>query len=290
MLACGVDWALRHRLLVGLAWIGIAVVGVLSFVRLPLDAFPVTNPVQVQVNTAALALSPPEVERTITTPLGWSISGLSDLVEVRSVSKFGFSQITVTFKDGSDVYLARQAVLERLQGVELPPGVARPALGPVATGLGEVFHYLVTGEGKTAAELRTAQDWIIRPYLRAVPGVAEINSWGGDERQVHVLVDPLKLDRYGLSLAGLAEALERNNMNVSGGVIDAAGESTLVQGIGIATSPGDIEAMVVAARGGVPIRVRDVARVVDGREIRRGAVTADGRGEAVLGLALCPMG
>ncbi|MBI2894369.1 MAG: efflux RND transporter permease subunit [Deltaproteobacteria bacterium] len=290
MLARILEWSLRHRLVVILAWIGVAAAGVVSLWRLPVDAFPDTTPVQVQVNTVAPSLSPVEIERTITTPIEWAISGLPRLAEVRSVSKFGFSQITATFEDGTDVYLARNVVTERIQSVELAPGIERPRLGPVATGLGEVFHYLVTGEGKSLAELRTAHDWIVRPYLRSVPGVAEVNAWGGDERQVHVLVDPLKLDRHGLSLASFAEAIERNNTNVGGGVIDGAGESTLVHGIGIATRLEDVEAMVVDARDGVPIRVRDVARVALGREVRRGAVTADGRGEVVLGLAFMLMG
>ncbi len=284
------EWSLRHRLLVLLAWGGIAVTGVVSALHLPLDAFPDTTPVQVQVNTTAPALGPLEIERQITRPVEWALSGMPSLSEVRSVSKFGFSQVTVTFEDGTGIYLARQVVMERLQSVELPPGIERPQLGPVATGLGEVFHYLVTGAGKSLAELRTIQDWIIRPQLRSVAGVAEVNSWGGDERQVQVIVDPLKLQQYGLTLSTLAEALERNNANVGGGTLDQAGESSLIQGIGIATRLEDIEAMVIDARDGVPIRVSDVARVADGREIRRGAVTADGKGEAVLGLGFMLMG
>ena len=140
------DWSLRHRLLVVLSWAGLGIAGVLSLVRLPIDAFPDTTPVQVQVNTVAPALSPLETERQITRPIEWAISGLPGLDEVRSVSKFGFSQVTATFQDRTDIYLARQVVMERLQAVELPAGIARPTLGPVATGLGEIFHYLVTGE------------------------------------------------------------------------------------------------------------------------------------------------
>jgi cobalt-zinc-cadmium resistance protein CzcA len=290
MLTRILDWSLHHRLVVILAWVGVAIAGVLAWVRLPIDAFPDTTPVQVQINSVAAALAPLEVERQITRPLETSISGLPGLVEVRSVSKFGFSQITATFADGTDIYLARQVVLGRLQGVEIPPDVKGPTLGPVATGLGEIFHYLVTGTGHSLAELRTIQDWIIAPQLRAVSGVAEVNSWGGDERQVHVMVDPRRLQQYDLSLAELAQALEDNNTNVGGGTLDQAGESSLIQGIGIATRSQDIEDMVVASRAGVPIRVRDVARVVDGREIRRGAVTADGTGEVVLGLAFMLMG
>jgi cobalt-zinc-cadmium resistance protein CzcA len=277
-------WSLRHRLFVLLAWLGIALGGLLAFVRLPIDAFPDTTPVQVQVNTTAPALSPLEIERQLTAPIEQAISGLPGLHEVRSLSRFGLSQVTVTFEDGTDIYLARQVVGERIRDVELPRGIEPPRLGPVATGLGEVFHYLVTGAGKSLAALRTAHDWIIRPQLASVPGVAEVNAWGGDERQIHVVVDPVELQKRDLTLATLTQAIEDNNLNVGGGAIEQAGEASLVQGIGIVTHPSQLADVVVAARDGVPIRVKDVARVVEGREIRRGAVTADGKGEVVLGL------
>lgn len=290
MLNYVITWSLHHRLVVILGWLGVAVVGAVALTQLPLDAFPDTTPVQVQINTVAPALSPLEVERQLTAPVEQAISGLPGLTEVRSVSKFGFSQVTVIFEDSADLYQSRQRVMERLQGVELPPGLERPQLGPVATGLGEVFHYLVTGKDKTLAELRTAQDWIVKPQLRSLPGVAEVNTWGGDERQLQVVVDPIHLLKYGLTLQALIEALEQNNLNVGAGVIEAAGEATLIQGIGIVQRPTDIEQIVVTAQEGVPIRVRDLARVVEGREIRRGAVTADGKGEVVLGLGFMLIG
>lgn len=290
MLSLLVSWSLRHRLVVILIWFGVALAGIWSFLRLPLDAFPDTTPVQVQINTVAPALSPLEVERQLTAQVEQVIGGLPGLVEVRSLSKFGLSQVTVLFDDRTGIYLARQVILERLQGVELPPGVERPKLGPVATGLGEVFHYLVRGDRRTLAELRAEQDWSIKRQLRTVPGVAEVNSWGGDERQIQVVVDPVRLQKYGLSLSSFARALEENNGNVGGGTIDRAGESSLVQGVGLVTHPHDIEEMVVASHEGIPVRVSDVASVVEGREIRRGVVTADGRGEAVLGLGFLLMG
>ncbi|MFN0249675.1 MAG: efflux RND transporter permease subunit [Kofleriaceae bacterium] len=290
MLNAVITWSLKHRLVVILGWLGVVVAGLLAFRRLPIDAFPDTTPVMVQVNTVAASLSPLETERQITTRVEQAISGLPGLEEVRSISKFGLSQVTVTFDDDIDIYLARQVVKERIDAVELPRGVERPKLGPVATGLGEVFHYVVTGEGKTAAELRTIQDWIIRPQLASVPGVAEVNSWGGDELQYQVVVDPATLQTRGLSLASIVDALERNNQNVGGGAIDQAGESSLVQGIGVITKKSEIEDVVVTAKDGVPIRIRDVAKVVEGREIRRGAVTADGKGEVVLGLGFMLMG
>jgi cobalt-zinc-cadmium resistance protein CzcA len=198
--------------------------------------------------------------------------------------------VTVIFNEGTEIYLARQVVMERLQAVELPAGIDRPQLGPVATGLGEIFHYVITGAGKSLSELRTIQDWIIKPQLRTVSGVAEVNTWGGDERQLHVLVDPVNLAKHGRTLSELVEALERNNANVGGGALDQAGQSALIQGIGIVTKPSDVEEIIIAAHDGVPTRVRDVARVVEGREIRRGAVTADGTGEIVLGLGFMLMG
>jgi cobalt-zinc-cadmium resistance protein CzcA len=285
-----IGWSIRHRFVVIGAAVVLVAVGVVALMHLPIDAFPDTTPVQVQINTVAPALSPLETERQITTLIEQAISGLPKLHEVRSISKFGLSQVTVIFEDGTEIYLARQVVMERLQTVELPEGIERPQLGPVATGLGEVFHYLVSGKGMSLSQLRTIQDWIIKPQLRSVPGVAEVNTWGGDERQIHVLVDPVNLVKHGLSLSQLAEALEANNANVGGGTLDLAGQSALVQGIGIVTTISDVEDIIVAARGGVPTRVRDVARVADGREIRRGAVTADGDGEIVLGLGFMLMG
>jgi cobalt-zinc-cadmium resistance protein CzcA len=285
-----ISWSIRRRRLV-LALAGaLAVAGALAFARLPIDAFPDTTPVQVHINTTAPALAPLEVERQITSQVEQAISGLPALREVRSLSKFGLSQITAVFADGTDIHRARQTVMERLQEVELPAGIERPRLGPVATGLGEVFHYLVTGAGKSLAELRTVHDWVIRPQLRSVPGVAEVNAWGGDERQVQVVVDPTVLASHGLTLSALIEALERNNVSVGGGVLEGAGQSSLVQGIGIVTRPSDVADIVIATRGGVPTHVHDVARVVEGRAIRHGAVTADGRGEVVLGLGFMLLG
>ncbi len=290
MLTRILDWSLRHRLVVILGWAGAVTAGVVALARLPIDAFPDTTPVQIQVNTAAPSLSPLEIERQITAPVEAAISGLPRLAEVRSLSKFGLSQVVVLFEDGADIYLARQVVAERLQSVEVPPGVERPSLGPVATGLGEIFHYVVSGEGESLAELRTIQDWLVKPQLRSVRGVAEVNTWGGDERQIHVVTDPARLAAYGLTLDELARALEENNANVGGGTLDQSGESSLIHGVGIATRPDEVERIVVAARDAVPVLVRDVARVVEGREIRRGAVTAEGNGEVVLGLGFMLMG
>ena len=285
-----ISWSIQHRRLVIAAGLVMGLMGAFALGRLPIDAFPDTTPVQVQINTTAASLSPLEVERQITFQVEQAISGLPALKEVRSISKFGLSQVTVIFDEGSDIYRARQTVMERLQSVELPAAIERPQLGPVATGLGEVFHYLVTGAGKSLAELRTVHTWVVKPQMRSVRGVAEVNTWGGDERQFHVVVDPLSLSKHGLTLSQLIEALGRNNANVGGGSLDRAGQSRLIQGVGIVTRAADIENIIIAAQGGIPTRVRDVARVVEGREIRRGAVTADGKGEVVLGLGFMLMG
>ncbi len=285
-----IRWSLRHRGIVLVAWVLIAVAGVLAFSRLPLDAFPDTTPVQVQVNTTAQSLSPQEIERQITWPVEQALSGLPELVELRSLSRFGLSQVTLVFDEGADIWRARQVVSERVSAVAMPEGVDRPALGPVATGLGEVFHYLLRGEEHSLSELRTAQDWILAPQLRALPGVAEVNTWGGDERRIEILVAPEALVRFGLSLDELADALAGDNRNVGGGNIDRAGETTLIQGVGRFADLDDLRDVVLASRDGVPVRIRDVAEVRDGREIRRGAVTAEGQGEVVLGLGFMLMG
>jgi heavy metal efflux system protein len=289
MLTRVIDWSLQHRFIVLIATLALLVFGVLSFRKLDIDAFPDTTSIQVQINTTAPALSPVEMERQATFPIEQAVSGLPGLVEVRSVSRFGFSQVTAIFADDSDIWLARQVVSERVAEVELPPGIERPKLGPVATGLGEIFHYVVRGD-LPLSELRTVHDWTIRPQLRSVPGVAEVNAWGGDERQFHVVVDPAELHSRGLTLSAVTSALSRNNQNVGGGTLDQGGESSLIHGIGLVTRVTDIEDIVISAREGVPIRVKDVAEVVQGREIRRGAATADGKGEIVLGLGFMLMG
>ena len=290
MLTALIDLCLRHRPIVLLATAVLIAVGLVSFQRLPFDAFPDTTPVQVQINTTAPALSPLEVERQITFPVEQSISGLPGLTTVRSVSKFGFSQVAAIFDDDTNIYLARQVVSERLASADLPDSVGRPALGPVATGLGEVFQYLVHSATRSPTELRTLHKWVIRPQMVQVPGVAEINTWGGYERQFHVVVDPRRLVKHGLTLDDVARVMQQGNRNAGGGVLEQAGESQLIQGQGLVGSIAEIEAMVLAHVDGTLIRVSDVAEVREDHEIRRGAVTAEGLGEAVLGLGFMLMG
>ena len=290
MLTRIIDLCLRHRPVVLLATALLIAWGLASFRRLPLDAFPDTTPVQVQINTVAPALSPIEVERQLSFPVEQAISGLPGLVEVRSLSKFGFSQVTAIFDDDTDIYRARQVVNERLALVELPTGVERPALGPVATGLGEVFQYIVRADGMSPAELRTLHHWVIRPQMLQTPGVAEINTWGGHEKQFHVVVDPYRLIAYELTLEDVARAVRHANRNVGGGVLEIGGETQLIQGQGLVTGIEDLERMVVAEYDGTLVQLADVADIREDHEIRRGAVTAEARGEAVLGLGFMLIG
>lgn len=284
MLRYIVEFTLRYRLAV-LALAGLmCVIGLLALWQLPFDAFPDTTPELVQVNVAAPGWAPEDLERLVTYPLEQTLTGLSGLDEVRSVTKYGLCQVTTIFEDGTDLYLARQQVSERLLAVELPDGVSAPQLGPVSTGLGEVFHYIVLAEGDDKTAARTVQDWVIKPQLQAVSGVAEVNSWGGFEKQYQILFDPDRVAQYSLSLNDVVERIRRDLDNVPGGQIVRGGEMTIVRGVGTVETLGQIEDIVLASPEGVPITVDDIAEVVIGHEIRRGAATYNGQGEAVLGL------
>ena len=302
MLNAIINWSLQNRFLVVIGGLGLVVLGLFALSRLPIDAFPDVTPVQVQINTIAPSLTAEEVERQITFPVEQAIGGLKGLEQVRSISKFGLSQITVLFDEGTDIYFARQMILERLTTVEMPSGIARPEMGPVATGLGEVFHYILTTKGgsegfskaereQAAMELRTLQDWVVKPGMRTVPGTAEVNGWGGYEKQFQVRIDPQRLIRHSITFNDVVEAVSANNLNVGGGsIVQPGGEMLLVHGIGRTTTIDEIQQIIVAAEHGVPVRVRDVADVEIGHEIRRGAVTADGKGEVVLGLCFMLIG
>ena len=285
-----IEASLRHRKLV-LLLAALFVVGSGVAIRhLSIDAFPDVTDVMVQVNTVAPALGPEEIETQISVKVEQVMGGLPRLKLVRSMSKFGLSQVTLVFEDGTDIYFARAQALERLQAVELPGGIERPTLGPIATGLGEIYHYVITTASGDLTETRALHDWVVKPQLLSVPGVAEVNAWGGFELQYQVLVDPLRLVRHGLALQDVIEALERSNVNVGGGVAGAAGEALLVHGVGIVTNEEQIGGITISSEDGRAIRVRDVAQVAKGHEIRRGVVTADGQGEVVMGLGFMLMG
>ncbi|MBN8965606.1 MAG: efflux RND transporter permease subunit, partial [Rhizobiales bacterium] len=292
-------FSIRQRWLVMGAVVSLIALGSWSFSRLPIDAVPDSTNVQVQVNTAAPGYSPLEVEQRITFPIETAMGGLPKLDYTRSLSRYGLSQVTVVFKDGTDIYFARQLVNERIQQVkeQLPPGVTT-AMGPVSTGLGEIFMFAVDakpgaknaeGTPYSATELRTVQDWIIKPQLRTVPGIVEVNTIGGFERQFHVLPDPARLMAYKLSLRDVMTALAANNANVGAGYIERNGEQYLVRTPGQVGSIQDIRDVVIGSRRGIPIRISDVADVKEGQELRTGAGTLNGR-ESVIGTAMLLIG
>jgi cobalt-zinc-cadmium resistance protein CzcA len=279
-----VEFTLRYRYVV-LALTGIlCIFGLVALWHLPFDAFPDTTPVLVQVNVSAPGWSPEDLERLVTYPLEQSLTGLSGLVEVRSVTKYGLCQVTNIFEDGMDLYLARQQVSERLLAAELPDGVGKPQLGPVSTGLGEVFHYILISDTGSPTDARTEQDWTVKPQLQAVSGVAEVNSWGGFVKQYFILFDPDRIAQYELPIDDVVEAIRRDLGNVPGGQIIRGGEMTLVRGIGQVENISDVENVVIASIESTPIRVAEIADVVIAHQLRRGAATYNGEGEAVLGL------
>jgi cobalt-zinc-cadmium resistance protein CzcA len=287
-----IRFAVRQRLLVMLMVAVMAGAGWYSLQRLPIDAVPDVTNVQVQILTAAPSLAPLEIERQITFPVEVAMSGLPDVEEIRSVSKFGLSAVTVVFADSVDTYFARQLVLERLTQAreQIPESIGSPEMGPISTGLGEIYQYelrAAPGSGYSPTALRTIQDWNVRRQLLGVPGVTEVNSFGGFEKQYQVRLDPTKLQSYGLSLRDVLEAVGRNNANVGGAYIERGSEQYLLRGIGLIESAEDIRNVVVkTGREGVPVYVRDLGDVVEGATVRQGAVTADGEGEIVAGIAM----
>lgn len=290
-----IRFAISQRLIVLLLVALLACAGIYSLRNLPIDAVPDVTNVQVQVLTAAPSLAPLEIERQITFPVEVAMSGLPDIDEIRSVSKFGLSAVTVVFDDSVNIYFARQLVLERLSQAreQIPSNIGSPEMGPISTGLGEIYQYELKAapgeEGRQydATALRTIQDWNVRRQLLGVPGVTEVNSFGGLEKQYQVRLDPNQLQAYGLTLRDVYEAVARNNANVGGAYIEKGAEQYLLRGIGLVTSIDDIKNIVVkTGKEGVPIYVRDVAEVVTGATVRQGAVTADGKGEIVAGIAL----
>ena len=286
MLTRVIEFSLNNRVLVLLGVAVAAAAGVAALFRLDVDAFPDVTPVQVQINTVVPALGPEEVERRVTHVVEQAIGGVPKLLVVRSISKFGLSQVTVTFEDGVDIYFARQQINERLGGVELPPGVERPKLGPVSGGLGEVFHYVLSSTKSDRTRARTLHDWVVRPQMRTVPGVAEVNTWGGFQRQFQAKLDPIKLLKYELTYDDVLAALERNNRTAGGAVVPRGGSGALVQGFGRVTNRDELADVVVASHDGQPVFLHDLGDVLVGDDgpVRRGAVTAQGRGEVVLGL------
>jgi cobalt-zinc-cadmium resistance protein CzcA len=300
-----IDFSLDNRLLVVIGWLLVVGIGVRSLSELPIDAVPDVTNIQVQVLTNSPGLAPEEVERFITFPVETAMSGLPKVEEIRSVSKFGLSVITVVFAEGTDIYWARQLVGERLIEAreQIPEGYGEPAMGPISTGLGEIYQFEVKGQPACAAgqpdtdscytlmELRTILDWYVNYQLRSVPGIVEVNSFGGELKTYQVTLDPQRLVAYGLTTGDVLEALEANNRNVGGGYIAHQGEQYLVRGEGLIENLEALGSIVLSHdEQGTPVYVRDVGRVEFAPMIRQGAVTRDGRGEAVVGIVMMLMG
>jgi len=285
-------FSIQNRLLMVMLVFLLVGLGVYAALQLPIDAIPDITPNQVQINTVVPALSPLEVERFVTFPIEVALRSLPRKQEIRSLSKFGLSQVTVFFDDRTDIYWARQQVLERLLEVsqELPAG-AQPQMAPISTGLGEIYQFTVESDGRwenhySLTDLRTILDWQIKPQLLSVEGVIEVNAFGGFEKQYEVLVDPAKLLSYGIPLSQVLEALQRNNQNFGGAYLVQGGEQILLRGVGLVQSLSDIGNIVVATNDHQPIFLRDVARIRYGAQIRQGAATKDGKGEVMMGIVM----
>ncbi|MBX3172339.1 MAG: efflux RND transporter permease subunit [Candidatus Eremiobacteraeota bacterium] len=287
-----IEASIRHRFFVVLTSFVLLVVGLACTWGLPIDAVPDVTTNQVVVNLTDPALAPEEIERQITRPLEINLSGLPGATEMRSISQFGLSQVTVVFDDATDIYRARQLVSERLSAMddELPPGANPPEMAPIATGLGEIYYVFIESDTLSLAERRAILDWQVRPRLRTVPGVIEVNSFGGYIKQYQVLADPERLRTYNVSLQHLSKALADNNRNAGGAYIPKQHEQQLVQGIGMVGSLEDIRNIVLAAKEGVPVLVSDVAEVRFGQALRQGTITKDGKGETVAAIAVMLMG
>lgn len=294
-----IRFSIEQRWIVLLMVLGMSALGVYNYQQLPIDAVPDITNVQVQINTSASGYSPLEAEQRITFPVETAMAGLPNLDQTRSISRYGLSQVTVIFKDGTDIYFARQLVNERIQQAKenLPAGIS-PVMGPIATGLGEIYMWTVEakegavkadGTAYSAMDLREIQDWIIKPQLRNVAGVTEINTIGGYAKEFHIAPYPDRLVAHGLALNDLVEALERNNANVGAGYIERSGEQYLIRAPGQVGSLDDIGNIVIGAPQGVPVRISDVADVTLGKELRTGAATQNGA-EVVLGTVFMLIG
>jgi cobalt-zinc-cadmium resistance protein CzcA len=282
-----VDFHLEHRFIVLAGVLGIVAAGVFSMMQIPVDAFPDLTNNQVVVITQCPGMAPADVEQLVTFPIETSLMGIPKTEEIRSISKLELSIVTVILDDSVNTYFARQLVNERLQEARtrMPEGV-EPGLGPVATAFGEVYQYTLEGSGHSAMDLKTIQDWQIKNQLRVVPGVNEINTWGGETRQYHIEVDPSRLQGYGLTLRDVYDRVRENNENFGGGFIEHSSEQYTVRGIGRPRDERDLEQIVLTARAGTPVMVRDVAQVKAGPMPRQGAVLRDGRGETVSGMVI----
>ena len=293
LLSAIVSWSLRHRPIVLAATVLFVLFGLRSAVQLPVDAVPDVTSLQVQVITSAPALSPVEVEQYVSVPVERALAGIPKTTEVRSISKYGISVVTVVFEDGTDIYFARQLVNERMnEALEaVPSSYGRPEIGPISSGLGEVYQFVVKNDRLSLMELEEVLDWQIAPVLRTVPGVVEANSFGGEDRQYQVVLDPKRLQATGVSVAEVIEALEKSNANAGGGYIEHAREHFVIGTKGLVTSLEDLSQVVIGATPeGIPITVATVGEVRFGPRLRRGSASQNGQGEVAVGVALMLLG
>lgn len=288
-----VDLSLRYKVLVLVIFLLVILLGAKAWMELPVDAFPDVTPIQVNIYTESPGLAAEDVEKLLTAPIETSMAGLAGVEAIRSVSLFGLSYVSVNFKDNVDIYFARRLVGEKLLEAKerIPAGYGEPAVGPNSSGLGQVFWYTIESADKkmSTMDLRTLQDWNVRLKLRTAPGVDDVTSWGGDEKQYQVLINPNQLIKYGLSLKTVMETLTANNRQVGGQYLNIGQEQYLVRGLGLVANAKDIGNVVLATREGTPVYVRDVAEVKEAPSLRFGAVTKDGK-EVVLGMALQRIG
>ena len=291
MIARLIDLSLRFRAAVIALVLLLVAGGLWAFATINFDAFPDLTPRQVLVMTVATGLSPADVENTVTYPMETAMLGLPRVEEVRSISKAGLSVVTITFHDDVDIYFARSQVQQRMMDATMElPADAKPMMGPPATSMGEAFQYLLESSTVSPIDLKNIQEYIIKPRLRTVPGVADVNSWGGMVQQFQVHADPSKLAGYGLTLRDVRDALADNNENFGAGYIEDRGERLTVRGLGRVANAEDIGRVVVTSRAGTPVHVRDVATVAIGAMPREGAVTRDGAGEALGGTVVVLLG
>lgn len=293
LLSSIVRWSLHNRAVVLVGTLLCIAVGIRAALSLPIDAVPDVTNIQVQVITTAPALSPVEVEQYVTIPVERAMAGLPSATEVRSVSKYGLSVVTIVFSDGTDIYWARQLVNERMSGAQeaVPPRYGKPEMGPISTGLGEVFQFVVRNDNLTLMQLEEQLDWFIAPQLRTVPGIVEVNSFGGEDKQYQVVLDPGRLQATGVSISQVVDALERSNANAGGGYIEHNREHFVIGTDGLVKSLDDLRQVVIGATPqGVPITVATVGDVRFGPRMRRGAASKNGEGEVVIGVAMMLMG
>ncbi len=294
MISALINFSLQQRLLVFALVLGLAGIGLFALSSLPIDSYPDLTNNQVNIFTVAPGMAASEVEQLVTYPIESSMMGLQNTIEVRSISKFAISVVTIVFKDNVDNYFARQQVTERLQEARNRlPNTVETALGPPATPFGEISHYVLEGKNKTAMELRTLQEWVVKPQLRTIPGVNDVSSWGGETQQYQVLVNPERMLAYNLTLHDIFQALADSNENFGGSFIERGSEGYTVRGLGrfdAANAESDISNVVIKSNAGVPITVKDVAEVQIGAAFRQGAVSKDGKGEVTSGMVIMTRG